>query len=462
MRASHLFILLSCLALFVCCKQHGKVTAPQVDQDNSQALMASMEDRIGFPDFGFMVQPDDTIPISRVFKLSDDFPRKEPVIDEGVKNILAIDFKSDWRAYMDEVKKYVFEGNASEDYENSFYLEDNKVRPWYHVPWQHWGPNGREGYHGLTQEGPVDDKMLAPTQISETHAYAVGFYNDLGGYAIGKVWNKPEPNYSFFEFDGFPEGTVVAKVLFVPLEADEVPYLKNPVSWDAYIYASDIPGNNSTSKNRITSKVNLIQMDIMVKDKRAIDTGGWVFGTFAYNGNLENDNRWDNLTPVGIMWGNDPDHNKTSYNPTPTKTIINPDLKQTIINDNPEELPPMHLGFASRLNGPVDNAYSSCMSCHSTAQYPVVSAIMPFLNNQKVAIPEAGTNASAQWMRWFRNVPCETPFDPKKATSFDYSLQLVKSIQNYIDYASQAEKGHYSEEYWSKGHKIRRSSIVSD
>ncbi len=459
MKTPYSFLALCISLCLLSCKE---TTSTSVVEDATsgaaQPMAASVEDRIGFPDFGFMESPETYQ--GRVFKLSDDFPYKNPGPDKDVEAILSIDFKTDWAAYMQAVKEYVFAGNASTDYENSFFLEDNKIRDWYHVPWQHWGPNGREGFHGLTQEGPVAAKMLAPTQTSTSHAYAVGFYNDLGGYAIGKVWNKPEPNYSFFEFDGFPDGTVVAKLLYVPLESNEVPYLENPVSWDAYIYKYDVTGVK-TDTTRVKHPVNLIQMDIMVKDPRAISTGGWVFGTFVYNGALGNENRWNNLMPVGIMWGNDPTNNKSSYNPTPTETIINKTLTETIINDS-KDLPAMHLGWASRLNGPVDNPYSSCMSCHSTAQYPVVSNILPMFNNPKVPIPEAGTDASSEWMRWFRNVPCETPFDKGKATSFDYSLQLVKSVQNYIEYASNNEKGLYSEEYWSNGHKIRRNALVSE
>ena len=454
-------LLLLIIVIVIGCKNDTAIKTEK-DEDSKKAkavLRSSVEDRISFPDFGFMISPQKYH--GRVFRLSDTYPKKEPAMDDGVKHILSIDFKTDWKKYMSAVRDYVFEGNASKNYENSFFLEDNKVRSWYHVPWQHWGPQGREGFHGLTQEGPVGPKMLAPTQSSSTHAYAVGFYNDLGGYGIGRVWSTDVPNYSFLNFTGFPEGTVVAKVLYVPLESEEVPYLTNPISWNAYIYKSDVPGASQPKdpSERVQHKVNLIQMDIMVKDQRAKSTGGWVFGTFVYQGELNNDNRWENLMPVGIMWGNDPNYTMSNYNPTPTKTVINHDLKETIINDSPK-MPAMHLGFSSRLNGPVDNAYSSCMSCHSTAQYPVVTGILPQFNQPNpVKIPAVGTDASRAWMRWFRNVDCGTPFDPGQAVSMDYSLQLVKSIENYIDYASQTQKGLFYEEYWSDD-KIRRNMIV--
>lgn len=436
----------------VSCKQSTTTDYEIVTEFNVNPI----EDKIEFPDFGFMISSKDYN--GRVFKLSDDFPKEMPVKDEALEKILSIDFKSDWEGYLSAVQQYAFEGNASTDYENAFFLEDNTERKWYHVPWQHWGETGREGFHGLTQEGPVDSQILAQSQLSNSHAYAVGFYNDLGGYTIGKVWPSGVPNYTSLKQSGFPDGTVVAKLLFVPINEDEVPYLENPVSWDAYIYEVDIPGHTTIdSTARKQHKVNVIQMDVMVKDPRAIETGGWVFGTFVYQGNLGNENRWDNLMPVGIMWGNDPEDRLSNYNLTPTKTIINSNLKETIINPSPN-LPPMHLGWNSRLNGPVDNGQSSCFSCHSTAQYPVISNILPQFNTPKVNVPAIGSMASNEWMRWYRNIPCGEPFD-SQATSFDFSLQLVKSVQNYIIYASLVQDGIYHEDYWSNNNKIRRNQI---
>jgi hypothetical protein len=413
-----------------------------------------------FPDFGYMPEPGTYT--GRVFVLSQDFPLKQPAVDEGVKKILAIDFKKDWRAYLMAVRQYVFEGNIeNRSYENAFFFEDNKVRHWYHVPWQHWGTTGREGYHGLTQEGPVTVQMLAPQQFETTHAYAVGFYNDLGGYTIGQVWaDADRPNLGYMTQHSFPVGTVVAKVLFTTFTETQVPYLKNPISWNAYVYASDTSdAAQDAGTSRVTAPVQLIQMDIMVRDPRAASTGGWVFGNFIYNGNTNHENRWENLVPVGIEWGNDPKVNVNLSNPTPTETKINPELTETIINPDKNELPPTHLGWGFRLNGPVDSPQSSCMSCHSTAEYPAISAILPFLENPPVNPPaKQGEPASAEWMRWFRNVPCGVPFDPQ-AVSFDYSLQLSKSIENFIDYKNATVLGQYAVEYWEAGHKVHRGSF---
>ena len=153
---------------------------------------------------------------------------------------------------------------------------------------------------------------------------------------------------------------------------------------------------------------------------------GWVFGNFQYNGATNHQNRWENLVPVGVMWGNDPDIAENQSNSQPVTTIRNPNLKEVIINDDTKELPPTHLGWNGRLNGPVDNPMSSCMSCHMTAEYPVLTPMSPLFQDP-AQVPAPG---SAEWMRWFQNMKCGVPFD-QGAQSTDFSLQLVDSIQNF-------------------------------
>lgn len=392
-----------------------------------------------FPDFGTLPPPAQYQ--GRIFKLSQDFPRVKPELDPALQKILAIDFTKDWKKYMQAVRDYIYEGNIEADgVANDFYLEDNKVRRWYHVPWQHWGPFGREGIHGLTKEGPVNPQVLAPTQTSQWQTYAVGFYNAQGGYQIGRVWaDSNNPRTDIMPTEGFPVGTVVGKVLFTTAPVSEVPFLTNPIEWLAYTTTAFMP----VTSPRIMNTVRFIQMDIMVRDPRA--EFGWVFGTYVYNGALAQTNLWHNVVPVGLMWGNDP--NVVSHadsNPRPTRTIINPDLKQTVINTDPN-MPPMHLGFGLRLNGPVDNVASSCMSCHSTAQFPAISAIMPSMAQIDGRPIQP---ASKDWMRWFANIACKKPFDVQ-ATSMDYSLQLAASIQNFLAAKSASDGGLYSVQYWN-------------
>lgn len=115
------------------------------------------------------------------------------------------------------------------------------------------------------------------------------------------------------------------------------------------------------------------------------------------------------------------------------------DLVRTIINPG-KELPQQHLGYGARLNGPVDYYNSSCISCHSTAQYPAVAPLNPDFTRAGI---KPGSEA---WMQWFRNVPCGTGFSPGAAYSMDYSLQLAASLQNFYEWKSGTQKGYFNPE----------------
>jgi hypothetical protein len=111
------------------------------------------------------------------------------------------------------------------------------------------------------------------------------------------------------------------------------------------------------------------------------------------------------------LWGNDP-----------TRVGTNQRLRQTVIN--PDLAIPQHLGYRGRLNGPVDNPRSSCLSCHSTAQIST-----DLSRPTRGAVPPA--NASLTTLRlYFRNIRAGQPFDAGQL-SLDYSLQLQNGIANW-------------------------------
>jgi hypothetical protein len=141
------------------------------------------------------------------------------------------------------------------------------------------------------------------------------------------------------------------------------------------------------------------------------------------------------------MWGNDPAVTGNDFtNPQPTVTRINPQLKETSINANTQELPPTHLGWNGRLNGPVDNPLSSCMSCHMTAEVPALSPMNPTF---QADAPPIGSTA---WMRWFQNAACGQPFDPQ-AQSADFSLQLALGVVNFEQWKAPAQGGLFASDY---------------
>lgn len=396
-----------------------------------------------FPDFGFMLPPAqaDSLGI-RVFRLSQDYPEKVP--DQPLPDFFQTDFKKDWRKYLMQVQQYCFAGNTDVD----FRVEDNKVRKWYHMPWQHYSSNGREGFHGLTKEAPVQPYQLAATQSFATGgAWAVGFFNDVAGHKIGEVWKDHDHPNPQAMGSGFKNGAVLFKILFVSIPQDiaekQIPFLQNGQWWDAYAtydFAKD---------EHKPIKVALIQMDIMVRDDRA--PNGWVFGNFQYNGKMNKANKWENLVPVGIMWGQDPENNTNQSNPKPKTTIINTKLLETIINPDTTELPPTHLGWNGRLNGPVDNPQSSCYSCHSTAEYPQGSPMSPLFDADTLAANPIG---SPGWMRWFSNIKCGTPFDGPPYQSTDFCLQMAEAIQNFETWQG-AQGGLFYTQYTNGKPKLK-------
>ena len=392
-----------------------------------------------FPDFGFMVDAGtvekDNIP---VFRLSQDYPTTMP--ETELPKFFEIDYQENWKEYLLAVQRYCFEGNT----DVAFRPELNKVRDWYHMPWQHYSANGREGFHGLTKEAPVSTGQLGPDYTYSTGgAWAVGLYNDKGGYTIGKVWEDHlHPSAEKMEdMGGFPEGTVMFKLLFLSVPKDiveeQVPYLQNGLWWKAYA-TYDF---NTLDREEI--EVVLIQMDVMVKDFRA--PSGWVLGNYKYNGEMNKSDKFYNLVPVGIMWGDDPENTTNTSNPVPDSTYINLDLKQTIINPDRNELPPSHLGWNGRLNGPMDNPMSSCYSCHATAEYPQISPISPLFDAQTSQY-EPG---SPEWMRWFSNYECNSRFD-EDAVPTDFSLQMAEALQNFNDWKT-TKDGFFWKDYTIKG-----------
>lgn len=343
-----------------------------------------------------------------VFRLSQDYKDAQP---EGSYPWQAIDFKTQPEAYAKAVYAYALEGNIGVDWD----VQNNSIRKWYHAPWMHYGVKGREFIRGMTRERTTprpkvgEEGELGPLQKSCFQNWAVSFFNPAGGKVVGDVWADPElpdPGAALF-----PEGTVAAKLLFTAATVDEVPYLRDTFEWEANV--NDIPATDLDCRENARRKprqMRLLQIDISVRDQRADDSTGWVFMTFTYDNEAAGISPWDRMVLVGLMWGNDPDLTKAKFDAGQRvkETWINPGLNT-----------PQHLGFLGRLNGPVDNPASACLSCHGTAQIPVRSSMTPNVNM-----------SDPLFMKWFSNVRAGDSFD-KRSIGTDYSLQISIGIQNY-------------------------------
>jgi hypothetical protein len=355
-----------------------------------------------YPDVGYEPPESWTDP---KFVLSQDYPQSLPP-DENYP-WTKIDFKQHPQDYLEAVIKYCYEGNL----EAEFVPQKNTKRHWYHAPWLHYGPNQREFVHGLTGERNSRPFELSATQSDRYRNVAVGFYNDKGGYALGKFWHDPAaPNIKGVSF---PEGTVTFKLLFTTALPAKVPYLVNSPEWVADL---DHSQNVATIKG---TKVRLLQIDIAVKDARS-SCGGWMFGTFHYDNATAGKTPWEKLRPLTLLWGDDPTLTQAMANggTKPKESWVNSASPIVKYRKNATASgAPKTLGWAGRGNGPVDNPISSCLSCHSTAQSPVKTPILP-------------SGSDTDKLRWFRNLAPNEAFDAG-SESFDFSQQLSAGLQNF-------------------------------
>jgi len=335
-----------------------------------------------------------------LFKLSQDYPQTAA---PDARPWAGIDPSREPERYALAVLDYVCDGNLRPDVEESFRPELNTARRWYHVPWLDFGTNGREPLQGLTRERTSLPGELAPEQRSSWNNYAVGVYNASGGVAIGKVWadhGRPDPSRSLM-----PEGAVAAKLLFTTAAETEVPFLKGAPVWRGYVYKDVHADRHRLTDERAVLPLRLLQIDFAVRDgSRGLPTG-WVFGTFIYGGGnaSHTGSGWRNVAPVGVMWGNDPGY--TGSGPL-RETWLNPAVRL------------VHYGYQGRLNGPVDNPRSSCLSCHATAEVP-----QGWMMASSHGTPQ-------EVARYFSNLPGGQPFTPG-AVSTDYSLQLSIGIEQF-------------------------------
>jgi hypothetical protein len=368
------------------------------------ALASGEQAPHAFPDYGYAPPRDWTGP---TFELSQAYPKSPP--PKTVHPWELVDFRSDPQAYLAALIDYCFEGNEEVD----FVVQKNARRTWYHAPWLHYGANGREFVRGLTRERTSRPYELAATQTQAYTNFAVGFYSPAGGSTLGRVWAnpvKPDPARAVF-----PEGTVACKLLFTTAPSSAVDYLAGSPEWVADVNRA------STAAAVLNSKVRLLQIDVAVKDRRSMK-GGWVFGTFHYDASLGGTDPWRRLRPLSLMWGDDPTLTPSQYaaGARPTESWINAasPLVRYRSAPPPGTTPPSTMGWAGRANGPVDNPASSCMSCHSSAQIPASSPMIP---------PRDSTDEGK--LRWFRNLAPGVPFDAG-GRSLDYSLQVGVGITN--------------------------------
>ena len=135
----------------------------------------------------------------RVFKLSQDYPATLPPAEDYPW--LKIPFKDggpvDPEAYLRALLAYGLEGNVDVD----FYVEDNKTRNWYGIPWMDWntevandwpGTDGREFVHGFTHEFDSFAGTLSEMQDVFVDTWSGAYFNDRAAFSLGQVYCNPD------------------------------------------------------------------------------------------------------------------------------------------------------------------------------------------------------------------------------------------------------------------------------
>jgi hypothetical protein len=336
-----------------------------------------------------------------------DYPTSAPT---DPKPWEAVDFRQDWKGYMAAIIGTARAAGLriTSDRRLAMAAEPR----WWMSLWMDYGPFGRERLAGLTKERSPDQSQLAPGSPKSRQVWAVGWYNAYGAFTLAQVFRQPcDPDVTKAKL--FEEGTASFKLLFTDMEPTGVPYLQGSPEITAMIDPPGVAGGADPA-SRVERRVRLLQVDIAAKDRRAEATG-WVLGTYVWIGPPKGDGFFDNLVPVSLQWGNDPDNTGFEMR----EGVINTDLKGIIYDWKERPWP----GFRGRANGPADNLSSACLACHGTAQWP--RSVTPGMVG-KLPLATDGAAVEKHVKTYFRNIKAGELFDskPPGAAPLDYSLQL--------------------------------------
>jgi hypothetical protein len=333
-------------------------------------------------------------------------------------------------AYLEALKNYFLDGMDAPGVD--FVAQRNTRRSWYHVPMMTVDDFARrEPYHGLTRERslrPNEHKWIKNSASPWPRSFAIGYYNWIGGYTIGQVFRDPDPALADPARAQFIAGTFVFKLLFAEYVPSQI-----ETSLDPLVEAPEWQIQDSASPSSPPINVRLLQVDVAVRDTRSAPTG-WVFATFVYDKSMTSEpSRWRRLRAVGLQWGNDDDVTASGVGTIDQSWLASGVPTELLREDG------FPFGRHGRLNGPVDNRFSSCIGCHSTAQVVVgASPKAAFRGTPLVPPPPSDCPDVSPWLR---NIPAGTPFGvidgcvlgtPPVGTALhalDYSLQLADALE---------------------------------
>ena len=366
-----------------------------------------------------------------------------------------------WDEYLKRILDYVKQGQDPQ-FGNTpgFQIGVSGKTRWFNVPWMAYDPTaGREFVHGTTNErtahlndlvDPRTKKLRTaqtvnavnfPAGLSQScksqfpagfETWAVGYYNDWGGAAIGKAIPKSgEPQITSYLGTRmpaglpFPEGTVVVKFLTTNAPPDCVPYLKGSPEWQIDRHVLNTQTNTYTCQRQVQIS-RIVQVDVAVTNSRS--PTGWVYGTYAYSADQPGTTFWDHLLPLGIEFGSDP----WTFPAVPKAEGL--PAQQSVLNPGVNIY--QHFGCNERLAGPVDNSQSSCMSCYGSAFAAPNGAVSNMGVNVPLSFGYSGmcTQYSAANAAYFNNIIAPQKYSGGNypdALPLDTSLQLEVAFQQY-------------------------------
>jgi hypothetical protein len=356
-------------------------------------------------------------------------------------------------AYADALRKYV-SVNARNLILN-YKTWDAAKAHWYNEPWL---GGQREAISGTYAAGEFGPGIFPGTGLrTQFNTNVLTYYDERAAYTLSKVWGTSAmtphilPSATQFE-----EGSVIVKVAVFASETQNMQYgwwdaMNGAQVWPLYIGVG-AQGTSPAPPPQVWSGY-VAQFDIIVKDSKSAPKTGWVFTTLVYDSRLPGD-AWDKMIPLGAQWGNDPQATQPGQPLTENWNSPKAPLYAT-----------QTLGWGGRLSGPNDGARnniaingkvllnepdSSCMSCHSTAQWnspqhKMVTFLLPsFATNSPPGFQLCGNNgqpdpngtnicspavASTEWLKWYKNRLGTQPMDMGSvATDFDEVLSF-KSLR---------------------------------
>jgi len=343
---------------------------------------------------------------------------------------------------------------------------DAARRGWYNEPWlgSKEGDGTREPIHGMyVGSGELVTSLFTKSGLTKPFTtYVLTYYDRTAANTLQKIWGSSamQPVVTK-ESTQYAEGSIIVKAAFTTANATIWPVMKGALSWPLYITTNVTdypppPTDPNFSPLRKLTNTYLMQFDIIVKDSVSAPKTGWVFTTLVYDSRIASPDIWKKMVVMGAQWGNDPQANDPS--------VTNPVLLENWLNPKAPAYASETLGWGERLSGPNDGAMndivypygetskapysnakfkyvknaknSSCMSCHSSAQWNVAgntspSFLLPALGdpllqastlNQTADFvsPEPG---SELWLKWFQNRKGDEPMDAGSiAADFDMVL----------------------------------------